>query len=73
MSRYEPKQEYSADDLDNFTILDLLSDAKQAEEQALRGPFFPERGITSESLRRYAADCRERAEAIRAAMEARHD
>jgi hypothetical protein len=39
-------------------VLDLLSDADHAERQAVDGPFYPERGITPESLRAYASACR---------------
>lgn len=43
--------------LDNEAILDLLCDARAAERQAIEGPFYPERQITAESLRAYAAKC----------------
>jgi hypothetical protein len=48
--------------LDQAALLDLLSDAEQSEGQAAAGPFFPERGITRESLLAYAAKCRAAAE-----------
>jgi hypothetical protein len=48
--------------LDNAAVADLLADARAAEEQATTGPFYPERGITAESLRAYAAKCRAEAE-----------
>jgi hypothetical protein len=41
---------------------DLLADAAQAERQANEGPFYPDRGITAESLRQWAAECRAKAE-----------
>lgn len=45
-------------DLDSAAILDLLSDARCAERQAVEGPFYPDRGITTDSLKSYAAKCR---------------
>ena len=38
--------------------LDLLADIQCAEQQAVNGPFYPERGITRETLLAYAQDCR---------------
>ena len=49
---------YTEQELDDFALRDLLSDAKCSEEQAINGPFYPERGITAESLNAYAAKCR---------------
>ena len=46
------------EELDNEALRDLENDARCAEEQATEGPFFPDRGITSESLLAYAAKCR---------------
>jgi len=37
---------------------DLMADIAAAEEQAEHGPYYPERDITAESLRAYAARCR---------------
>lgn len=45
-------------DLDSAAIADLLNDARCSEEQAVNGPFYPDRGITSESLKAYADKCR---------------
>ena len=53
---YTPRQ------LDNHAMNDLLNDAKQSEAQSINGPFFPELGITADSLKRYAAECRATAE-----------
>ena len=48
-SHKQQKQDY---------INDLRSDAEQAEHQAIHGPFYPEKDITPETLRAYAAECR---------------
>lgn len=40
---------------------DLLADAVFAETQAADGPFYPDRGITAETLLAYAAECRAKA------------
>lgn len=48
----------SREELNSAAILDLVSDAEAAEAQAISGPFCPERGITAEKLRAYAAKCR---------------
>lgn len=39
-------------------VLDLEVDIRCAERQAEQGPFYPERGITRESLLAYAEKCR---------------
>ena len=49
---------YTTAELDAAAIADQLSDAAFAERQAIEGPFYPERGITAESLLAYAAKCR---------------
>ena len=49
---------YTQKELDDAAIADQLADARHAEEQSLTGPFYPERGITAESLLDYAARCR---------------
>ena len=49
---------YTAEQLDGHALQDLLSDEEQAERQANEGPFYPDRNITAESLRAYAALCR---------------
>ncbi len=56
---------FTTQELDNAALADLLNDARCSEEQAVSGPFWPDRGITSESLLRYAADCRVKAERYR--------
>ncbi len=43
-------------------IDDLLIDADYAERQAKNGPFYPERGITRDTLIMYAAKCLKEAE-----------
>lgn len=43
-------------------IDDLLIDADHAERQAKSGPFYPERGITRDTLILYAAKCLKEAE-----------
>lgn len=53
------------DALDADALADLIADAESSERQAARGPFFPEKGITRESLLAYARQCRERAERYR--------
>lgn len=49
---------YTAAELDALALDDLRRDAEQSEEQAAAGPYYPERGITAESLRAYAGRCR---------------
>jgi hypothetical protein len=56
---------YTADELENAALRDLLTDADSSERQAIDGPFFPDRGITSETLKAYAAECRAKAERYR--------
>lgn len=53
---------YTKEQLDDFALRDLIVDAEQSEQQAAHGPFYPERGITAESLRAHAARCRAAAE-----------
>ena len=48
---------YNAEELDRAAIKDLLADAKAAREQAIAGPYYPERGITRDSLLAYAGHC----------------
>ena len=45
-------------ELDQDALRDLLRDARHAYRQARSGPYYPERGITRETLRAYADDCR---------------
>ena len=49
---------YTESELDAAALADLLADATSAEQQSTDGPFYPERGITCETLREYAAKCR---------------
>jgi hypothetical protein len=56
---------YTPAELDAAALADLISDAESAERQAARGPFYPDRGITRETLTAYARKCRERAERYR--------
>lgn len=49
---------YTRADLDAHALADLESDVRQAEEQAANGPYYPDRGITADSLRAYATTCR---------------
>lgn len=50
---------YTTAELDAFALDDLRRDAEQCEKQAVDGPLYPDRDITAESLRAYAARCRE--------------
>ena len=56
---------YTAEELDNAALRDLLADAASSDQQAIAGPFYPDRGITAESLNAYAAKCRAQAERYR--------
>ncbi len=58
---YRPAKRYSPEELVEALRLDYLADAEHSERQAVDGPFYPERGITRESLLAYAADCRRKA------------
>ena len=62
---YTSRVHYTAEELDNAALRDLLSDAESCEAQAVAGPFYPERDITTESLLRYAGECRAKAERYR--------
>jgi len=44
-------------DLDLAALQDLRADAIHARAQAAHGPYYPERGITAESLIAYAEKC----------------
>jgi hypothetical protein len=55
------KHHYTPTELDEASIADLLNDAFQCERQAKKGPYYPEKGITKESLLSYAAHCKEAA------------
>ena len=60
-----PKHGYTPEELDQGALRDLICDAEQSERQAIEGPFFPEKGITRESLLAYAAKCRASVERYR--------
>ena len=53
---------YTDEQLDMAAIRDQINDAECAERQAENGPFYPDRGITAESLLQYAKSCRVLAE-----------
>jgi len=57
---YHKPTRYAEEELRAAALSDLESDARQAEDQAANGPFYPERGVTGESLREYAEQCRTR-------------
>lgn len=57
-----PSQKLTREQQEAAWVADLLADAAHSEAQAQHGPFYPERGITMESLRAYAATCREQAQ-----------
>lgn len=63
---YSPRVHYTPEQLDAAALADLLSDAEQSERQAAEGPYYPERGITADSLRAYAAKCRAQADRYKA-------
>lgn len=52
------KQAYTEEQQIAFLKSDLINDAECAERQAERGPYFPDKNITRETLLAYAADCR---------------
>jgi hypothetical protein len=54
---YQRAHYYCPDELEDMWKADLLRDAKHAREQAVSGPFFPEKDITSASLIKYAEEC----------------
>lgn len=51
---------YSKEELDQMALRDLMIDAEVSRKQSIYGPFYPERGITSESLMLYAKKCEEK-------------
>lgn len=59
---YKRPHHYTPEELSAAWKVDLLNDAKYSEKQAAEGPFYPEKGITKESLLDYAANCRKQAE-----------
>jgi hypothetical protein len=56
--RYVPPVHYSQADQIQMIKDDLLRDAICSEDQAQNGPYYPDKGITKESLLQYAAECR---------------
>jgi hypothetical protein len=52
------KHTYTDEELDCAALRDQINDAECSERQAESGPYFPDRGITKESLLAYAAKCR---------------
>ena len=52
------KHTYTDEELDDAALRDQINDAECSERQAESGPYFPERGITKESLLAYASTCR---------------
>lgn len=57
--------EYTEDEQYDACVKDLLNDADHADRQAQDGPYFPELGITAESLQQYAEECRQNAERMK--------
>ena len=70
--KYVKREHYSRKELERLFVKDLIGDAEQSEKQASFGPFYPERGITKESLLNYALECRERAKNARKELSAIH-
>ena len=58
-TRYTPRARYTPAQLADFWKQDLLADAKHSRAQAENGPFYPDKGITCESLLAYAVECEE--------------
>lgn len=52
------KAHYTPEELDDFALRDLIVDAECSERQAVDGPYYPDKGITRESLLWYAAKVR---------------
>lgn len=59
---YTKKHHYTMEELDAAAMADVIRDAEFAERQAINGPYYPERGISRESLLAYGAKCRIEAE-----------
>ena len=49
---------YTNEELDSAAIADLRADMTGSLRQADDGPYYPECGITADSLRAYAEECR---------------
>ncbi len=58
---YVPPKKYTLAEQEQMIKDDLLIDADTSEAQAVNGPYYPEKGITKESLLSYAAECRQKA------------
>ena len=52
------RQHYTSAELDAFAIDDLIIDMQNSLNQSANGPFYPDIGVTAESLREYAEQCR---------------
>lgn len=48
---------YTAQELDDAALWDLRVEVETSRHQAEHGPFYPDRGITSESLTAFAEKC----------------
>ena len=55
---YTPPKHYTDEELTQSYKDDLLCDIEHTGRQALNGPFYPEKGITAESLLAYVQKCR---------------
>ena len=55
---YTRRTRYTPEELDALALADLRNDAEFSERQAENGPYFPEHGITRESLIAYAQKLR---------------
>lgn len=58
---YKRPHHYTPEELSAAWKADLLNDAERFKNQAENGPYYPEKGITKESLLDYAAYCRKQA------------
>ena len=55
------RHHYTDEQLADFWRKDLLVDADCARRQAASGPFYPDKGISRQSLLDYAQECEQRA------------
>jgi len=62
---YQKPVKYTDAQLLSAKIADLQADIDFAEKQAVNGPFYPEKGITKESLSNYANECRKELEGLK--------
>ena len=58
LATYTRPVHYTPDELAAFERADRLADIEFAEHQAHHGPYFPERGITRDSLLDYVTKAR---------------